>query len=292
VRLATIRQPDGTTRAARVEGEDVVLLPFGDVGQLLASGDEWVELAAREGPRVRLEEAELACVVPSPSKVFCVGLNYLRHVLEEGGEVPSYPTLFAKFPEALTGPHDCLTLPRGSHSVDWEAELVVVIGKTIRDADEIRAGAAIAGFSVGNDVSMRDWQRRTTQWLQGKTWEAASPVGPVLVTPDEVGGTRPDLAIRCIVDDVVMQNARTSDLLFDPVELVAYISSLLTLRPGDLVFTGTPEGVGFARTPPVYLQPRQVMITEIEGIGQLVNKLLAEGDLQPASTDARRLTER
>lgn len=277
MRLATITRADGATSAARLEGDQAVLLPFPDVGAMLASGDQWREEAAGPGETQRLEEAALCPVVPSPSKVFCVGLNYLRHVREGGGEVPSHPSLFAKFPEALTGPYNDIELPQASTSVDWEAELTIVIGRTIRGADQTEAADAIAGFTIGNDVSMRDWQRRTTQWLQGKTWESCSPVGPVLVTTDEIGSARPDLRVSCLVDDELMQDAKTSDLLFDPVDIVAYVSTIITLRPGDLIFTGTPEGVGAARTPPVFIQPGQVVTTRIEGVGEMRNRFVTPG---------------
>jgi acylpyruvate hydrolase len=275
MQLVTVRTDTGTS-AARVENGDVVFLPYGDVGELLASGDDWPARAGAEGRRTQQDAVELGPIVPRPSKVFCVGLNYLRHVQESGGEVPSYPSLFAKFADALTGPYDEIVLPAASQRVDWEAELVVVIGRPIRNASEGEAMAAIAGFSIGNDVSMRDWQRRTTQWLQGKTWESSSPVGPALVTPDEVGGVRPDLAVTCLVDGQIMQDARTSDLLFDPVAVVSYASEVMTLRPGDLIFTGTPDGVGAARTPPVFIQDGQVVTTRIEGLGEMVNTFVAE----------------
>ncbi len=192
MQLVTVRTGTGTS-AARIDNGDVVFLPYGDVGELLASGDDWETRASAEGRRAPRESIDLGLIVPRPSKIFCVGLNYLRHIRESGGEVPSHPTLFAKFADALTGPYDDIVLPAASTRVDWEAELVVVIGRPTRNAGEEEARAAIAGFSIGNDVSMRDWQRRTTQLLQGKTWELSSPVGPALVTPDEVGGVRPDL---------------------------------------------------------------------------------------------------
>jgi acylpyruvate hydrolase len=279
MRLVTVRTQDGT-RAARIDDEEIVLLPFADVGDLLASGEDWLTRAGAGsgagGPRQPLQGADLAPVVLKPSKVFCVGLNYLRHAQEAGREVPSHPSLFAKFSDALTGPYDEIVLPAASQSVDWEAELVVVIGRSVRNASEDEAISAIAGFSVGNDVSMRDWQRRTTQWLQGKTWESCSPVGPALVTVDEVGGPRPDLAITCLLDGQTMQEARTADLLFDSVHVVAYASTIMTLRPGDLIFTGTPDGVGMARTPPVFIQDGQVVTTRIEGLGEMVNTFIAE----------------
>jgi acylpyruvate hydrolase len=275
MRLVTVRTEDGTS-AGRLDDADVVMLPFSDVGALLASGEDWQARAAAEGPRQPLDRTRLAPVVPDPFKVICVGLNYLLHVREGGGEVPSYPTLFAKFTDALTGPYDEIVLPTAAERVDWEAELLVVIGRAVRNATDDEAAAAIAGFSIGNDVSMRDWQRRTPQWLQGKTWESCSPVGPALVTPDEIGGVRPDLAISCLVDGETMQDARTSDLLFDPVHVVAYASTIGTLRPGDLIFTGTPDGVGFARTPPIFIQDGQSVTTRIEGLGEMVNTFVAE----------------
>lgn len=275
MKLGTVRLPDGTTKAGRVDDDGIVLLPFADVGQLLAGADSWREEAERQGERRPLEGLTFSQLVAQPSKVVCVGLNYLRHVREGGGQVPDHPSLFAKFPDALTGPFDDIVVPAASTSVDWEAELVIVIGRPVRGADEAKAAEAIAGFTVGNDVSMRDWQRRTTQWLQGKTWESSSPVGPVLVTTDEAGGPRPDLRVTCRLDGDVMQDARTSDLLFDPVDIVAYISTILTLRPGDLIFTGTPEGVGAARTPPVFIQPGQVVTTAIDGVGEMRNRFVS-----------------
>jgi len=274
MRLVTLRTDEGT-RAGRVDGDEVVVLPFADVGALLAS-DNWPGEAGGDGVRRPLASVELAQLVAQPSKVICVGLNYLLHIQEGSADVPAYPTFFAKYTDALTGPRDPITLPKASPNVDWEAELVVVVGRTVRNADEAAAGDAIAGFTVGNDLSMRDWQRRTAQWLQGKTWEKGSPIGPALVTPDELGGVRPDLRISCEVDGELMQDARTSSLLFDPVALVAYASTIVTMRPGDLIFTGTPEGVGAGRTPPVFLQPGQVMTTRIEGIGELINTCVAE----------------
>jgi acylpyruvate hydrolase len=257
------------------------LLPFEDVGALVRSGSGWQQRALQGGQRVALAGTDFAPVIPEPSKVICVGLNYLLHIREGGGEVPTHPTLFAKFPDALTGPYDDIALPAASERVDWEAELVVVIGSPLRGGAPDEAAAAIAGFTIGNDVSMRDWQRRTTQWLQGKTWESCSPVGPALVTIDEVGSARPDLAVSCLVDGETMQDARTSDLLFDPIELVAYASTVVTLRPGDLIFTGTPEGVGAGRTPPRFLQPGEVVTTRIEGLGQMENRFVEEKPPSP-----------
>ncbi|MDT7621493.1 MAG: acylpyruvate hydrolase [Pseudonocardiales bacterium] len=271
MRLATLRTPNGT-RAVRVEGDTAIELGAPDVGALLGMPDWPERAAATGGVRHTLAEADLAPVVPRPGKIFCVGLNYRTHILEMGRELPEYPTLFAKFPEALVGPADPVALDPASVAVDWEAELAVVIGTPVRRADEAGAAAAIAGFAVLNDVTMRDWQYRSVQWLQGKTFEASTPFGPVLVTPDELpGGVRPRLAIRCEVDGATVQSSDTADLVFDPVALVRYISRIVTLNPGDVIATGTPGGVGHARKPPRYLTDGSVLVTEIDGIGRLSN---------------------
>nr|BFE74793.1 hypothetical protein GCM10020092_080940 [Actinoplanes digitatis] len=191
-----------------------------------------------------MAEREYAPVVLSPGKVLCVGLNYRNHILEMGRDLPEYPTLFTKFADALIGAGDEILLPPESAAVDWEAELAIVIGHPVRRADEEAAIRAIVGFTVLNDVTMRDWQYRTTEWTQGKTFEATTPLGPVLVTPDELpGGVRPALPLSASVDGEMVQKADTSDLVFDPVALVRYISTIITLRPGDVIATGTPPAV-------------------------------------------------
>jgi acylpyruvate hydrolase len=274
MRLATIRTDTGT-RAGRVEGETVTLLPFADVGELLATGVDWAQRATDDGETVGLDGTDLAPVVPAPEKIICVGLNYRAHAAEANLELPEYPTLFAKFGRSLIGPHDELVLPGNSDKVDWEAELALIIGTPTRHADLEAAEAAIAGYTVLNDVSMRDWQRRTTQFLQGKTFERSTPVGPYLVTGDELENPR-RLHMTCTVDEQVMQDAWTDDLVFSAAEIVSYISGIITLAPGDLIATGTPSGVGGARRPPVFLEPGQTMRTKIDGVGELVNRCVAE----------------
>src|SRR3954451_5863019 len=160
-----------------------------------------------------------------------------------GHEVPTHPTLFAKYREALIGARDDIVLPAASQQVDWEAELALVVGRRVRRASHDEASDAIAGFTVTNDVSMRDWQNRSLEWLQGKSWENATPGGPWLTSPDELGGPDPDLEIRCEVDGIVRQAGRTSELVFSSADLVAYASEFVTLQPGDLVLTRTPPGV-------------------------------------------------
>lgn len=267
MRLATIRTGNGTM-AARLDGDVLVPLTASDVGELLAAGGRPRDRAG-ERP-VPVAEADFAPVVPRPQKILCVGLNYRNHILETGRDLPEYPTLFAKFADSLLGPRDDLVIPSVSERVDWEVELGVVIGRPVKRASVEESAAAIAGYTVVNDVSMRDWQRRTLQWLAGKMFERSTPAGPYLVTPDEVGDAK-DLEVRTEVDGVVMQQSSTSDLLFSPAEIIAYASQAITLRPGDLIATGTPGGVGDARKPPLYLRPGNTLRTWIENLGECLN---------------------
>jgi acylpyruvate hydrolase len=275
VRLATIRN-GGSTRAIRIDGDRYAALGAPDVGALLASPDWRREAEGAGAAQTPLDGVEYAPVVPRPGKIICVGLNYRAHILEMGRELPQAPTLFGKYAESLIGATDPVALPPETEAMDWEAELAVVIGAPVRRASEAAAAAAIAGFSVLNDVTMRDWQNRTKQWLQGKTFEGTTPLGPVLVTPDELpGGTTPALELRCAVDGEEMQKASTGDLVFGPVDLVRYISIILTLQPGDVIATGTPGGVGHARKPPRRLTDGSRLVTEISGIGRLDNRVSA-----------------
>jgi acylpyruvate hydrolase len=281
MRLATVRTGSGgggtatATAAARLEGDSLVLLDAPDVGALLRD-PRWRDIAAGDGERRPADAADHAPLVVHPGKVLCVGLNYRDHITEMGRPIPEYPTLFAKYPEALLGANDPIVLPDDSPCVDWEAELAVVIGSPVRRATPDTAAAAIAGFTVLNDVTMRDWQYRTPMWLQGKTFEGSSPVGPVLVTPDELpGGVHPKLELTCHVDGEQVQRDNTSRLVFSAVDLIEYTSRILTLQPGDVISTGTPGGVGHSRVPPRYLQAGMSMVTEIEGIGRLTNPVVA-----------------
>ncbi|GAY07739.1 fumarylacetoacetate hydrolase family protein [Pseudonocardia sp. N23] len=268
MRLATIRTATGT-RAVRVDESSAVETGDADVRALLEHPD-WVHRAATAaGPAHPVADLDYAPLVPSPEKIVCAGLNYRDHVLEMGNELPEFPTLFAKYAPSLVGAHDDVVLPVVSDNVDWECELVVVIGSSVRHADDEQAAAAIAGYTVMNDVSIRDYQRRTSQFLQGKIFEKSTPLGPVLVTPDELpdGGW----AISTELDGEVVQSSSTDQLVFSAVDLVKYLSAIITLNPGDVIATGTPGGVGAARTPQRWLVDGTVMVTTVEGIGQLRN---------------------
>lgn len=272
MKLATIRTNDGT-RAVRLEGDTLVDLGYTDVGAYLAAGSPEVS----GGETHPAEGADFAPVVPHPSKVICVGHNYRNHIQEMGRELPAYPTLFPKFADSLIGAYDDIAKPAETDALDWEVELTIVIGKPVRRATEQEAADAIAGFTVMNDVSVRDWQFRTVEWTQGKIWDSSTPVGPYVVTPDELpGGVRPALQVRTTVDGQVMQQDDTGTLLFDPVHLVQYVSTIIRLNPGDLIATGTPAGVGHARDPKVYLVGGETVVTEVEGLGACSNAVVKE----------------
>lgn len=277
MKLATLRINDRTTAVRIDEGIATEIVGFADVGELLAIAP-WRAIAASAAGYTyvlsAIEPSAWAPVVPHPSKIVCVGLNYRSHILEMGRTLPEFPTLFAKYPEALLGAFDPIMLPLGAaDNVDWEGELAVIIGSTARRIDETQAEAAIGGYSVMNDVTMRDYQYRTVEWFQGKTFEATTPFGPYLVTSDEFafGGE-----LRTEVNDEKVQSTPTDDLVFSPAALVSYISHIITLNPGDVIATGTPGGVGHARDPKRYLRAGDVLTTTIEGIGTLRNDVIAE----------------
>ena len=204
-----------------------------------------------------------------PGKVICCGLNYGDHIAETGRERPAYPTLFAKYADTLLPDGADIVLPAGLE-VDHEAELAVVVGAELRGANREEAEAAIGGYTVANDISVRDWQRRTLQWFQGKAWDATTPIGPVVVAPDAID-PKAGVDVVCRVNGVERQRGSTRTLVFDCADLLAYVSTFTVLRPGDVVLTGTPGGVGMAMTPPTYLADGDVVETEIPGIGTLTN---------------------
>ncbi|MFF4776297.1 fumarylacetoacetate hydrolase family protein [Microtetraspora fusca] len=281
MKLATLRV-NGSTRAVRLDGDRLIDLGAPDLGELLSQDDWAADAAAVDAGAATtypVESADFAPVVPRPSKVVCVGLNYKNHIQEMGRDLPQYPTLFAKFADCLLGAADDIARPEETAEFDWEVELAVVIGKPVRRAKGAEAEAAIAGFTVLNDITCRDWQFRTREWLQGKMWDSSTPVGPYLVTPDELpGGVRPELEVTLSVDGEVMQHDNTGDLLFDPVALVEYVSTIVRLNPGDIIATGTPGGVGHARTPKRYLTGGERVVTEIQGIGRLENTVAKDGE--------------
>lgn len=261
----------GATRAAFVTGEGLFLQPESSLSGLLAD-DAWEQRDPRQGELVDPQDVEFAQLV-QPSKVICIGLNYRAHILERGREVPEFPTLFAKYSDALCSPYADIARPPHVDSLDWEGELCIVIGRESYMVDRKDALSHVAGYTVGNDTSLRDWQHRTLQWFQGKNLERATPIGDTLVTGDEIDHAA-DLRLTTTVDGEVVQDARTSDLVFGPAELVAYVSSVTRLQPGDIIMSGTPGGVGAARNPPRFLEAGSVVEVTLEDVATCRNRII------------------
>lgn len=273
MKISTLRLPDRLV-AARHDGDTYTeITGFTDVGMLLQHPN-WQELSAHaHGPTHCALSADLAPVIPQPGKIICIGMNYREHILERGTAFPEHPTIFAKYADALAGASDNIPLPPEDDQLDWEGELAVIIGSPGRRINEADALNHVAGYTVLNDISMRGFQSRTHQWLQGKTWQNSTPVGPALATPDELptGAT-----IRTTIDGKVVQKSTIDDLLFEIPEIISYLSTIITLRPGDIISTGTPSGVGTARTPKRFLRAGEHLETTIEGIGALSNQIITE----------------
>ena len=260
--------------AALVDGD--VMRPLDGVAELgAASPAEVLAAPALTGEAIPLADVTLRPVVPRPGKIVCVGLNYRAHVDEGVFEVPDYPALFPKYADALVAAGAPVLVPPESTAVDFEAELALVIGRSVRRARGDEALAAVGGYTIANDVTMRDYQYKTHQWLQGKTWASSTPLGPWLVTPDEVGDAGA-LGISLTLNGETMQDASTSAFIFDVPTLIATISEFMPLHPGDVVLTGTPSGVGYRRDPKVLLRDGDRMVVEIENVGRLENPVVAE----------------
>jgi acylpyruvate hydrolase len=278
MRLASIVFSDGGAAAVVRDGRAARIDGYRDVGELFAAGTNGIEAArAAESQGVWSDFAASAVEAPvrNPGAVFCVGLNYREHILEMGRELPVHPTLFAKLPRALTGPSEPVELPSASPEVDYEGELVVVVGRAGRDIPEDQAHEHIGGYTLMNDVSMRDWQYRTLQWFAGKNFERATPFGPYVVTPDMVDLDAAEIVVT--VNGELRQQSSLSDLLFSPAQLIADISRITTLQPGDLIATGTPGGVGHALKPPRHLCDGDVVEVAVDGVGILSTRFAAAG---------------
>jgi acylpyruvate hydrolase len=229
-------------------------------------------LQASDGREVA--EQDFAPAVPAPGRILCLGLNYSEHALEGGRAVPTWPDAFVRGADSLLGPYADLVRPALTDRFDYEAELGIVIGAGGRYITADKALDAIAGFVVVNDASARDWQRAATQWTAGKNFTGSMPIGPEVVTTDEVDAS--DLAISSVLNGTVMQSARTSQMLVDVPSAVEFFSSFTRLAPGDVIATGTPGGVGFARTPPVFMNPGDVIEVTVENVGTIRNRVVAE----------------
>lgn len=218
-------------------------------------------------------QVTLGTPIPNPGKIICVGRNYKEHAKEMKGDIPEHPVLFAKFSNALIGPEDAIEKTKFTEKLDYEVELVAVIGKEASCVKQEDALDYIAGYTIGNDTSARDLQKRTLQWLQGKTLDRSTPIGPWVIPADEIGDPG-SLSVKSYVNGEERQGSATSKLIFSIPFLVAFISDLMTLSPGDIIMTGTPEGVGTAMNPPQYLQPGDIVTLEIENIGRMENRVV------------------
>ena len=282
MRLATIATPRGPRLHVRGRSGYVdVADAAGDPGltalkHVLAAGrpamDAIRTVESRDGREVPPEQ--FAAAVPEPPRILCLGLNYSEHALEGGREVPTWPDAFVRGSDSVLGPYADLIKPALTSRFDYEAELGVVIGAGGRYIRAEKALDAIAGFVVLNDASARDWQRAASQWTAGKNFAGSMPIGPEVVTPDEVDVS--DLAISSSLNGTVMQSARTAQMLVSVPAAVEFFSSFTRLAPGDVIATGTPAGVGFARTPPVWLEPGDVIEVTVEDIGTIRNRVVAE----------------
>lgn len=233
-----------------------------------------------------LEHPQLAAPVPDPEKILCVGLNYQLHANEFGDAVPDTPNVFAKFANSLIGPHDTIGIPSATAEVDFEGELAVVIGRRCRHVTADDALAYVAGCMAFNDVTARDLQRRTSQWTAGKAIDTFGPCGPAVVSLDEVGELD-NLRLRTTLNGALMQHASISEMIYSVPETIAFLSSLMTLTPGDVIATGTPHGVGFRRDPPIFMRSGDVVEVEIDRIGTISNRVAAEEIPGPSGQPVR-----
>jgi 2-keto-4-pentenoate hydratase/2-oxohepta-3-ene-1,7-dioic acid hydratase in catechol pathway len=283
VKLCTFRIGDGPPRAGVWTERGIVDLAGVDASlpasiievlMLGEAGLERAQAAAARGPAVAREVVTLLAPVPRPSKIVCIGLNYRDHAAEVNLPLPEYVTVFAKWPNTLIGDGEPIVIPSESHRVDYEAELAFVIGRSARHVPEADAYKYIAGYTCFNDVSVRDYQNRTSQWTLGKVFDTHGPCGPVLVTRDEVPDPQA-LRIECSIDGERLQNSSTSQMVFGIPKLVAELSAVMTLEPGDLVATGTPAGVGTSRNPRRWIRPGERVRVSIERVGVLENPAVA-----------------
>jgi 2-keto-4-pentenoate hydratase/2-oxohepta-3-ene-1,7-dioic acid hydratase in catechol pathway len=293
MRLVRYEGNDGAIRLGALTNNGVIHLEnaaasmgfateaFRDTSSFLSAGDAAIQQAqkvvqeAAESAFTALSSVKLRAPVPRPGKIIAVGLNYRDHSIEAGAkELPKTPIIFAKFPTSISGPGDSIVLPHGDSQVDYEAELAVVIGKKTKAISAAEALQNVAGYMPLNDVSARTWQFADKQWVRGKSCDTFCPTGPYLTTRDEISDPQ-SLSISARVNGTTLQNSNTSRMIFGVAALIEFISASITLEPGDIIATGTPEGVGVFRTPPIFLKPGDIVEIEIEKLGLLRNPVVA-----------------
>jgi 2-keto-4-pentenoate hydratase/2-oxohepta-3-ene-1,7-dioic acid hydratase in catechol pathway len=291
MRFLTFRRPGGAPEPGVLAGDSILPLApagFPDMLALISGGAGALTkisnliAEASQDRLIGLASVSLTAPIPRPPKVICVGLNYRDHAIESRMEIPKVPTIFCKFSTAVIGPGENIVLPRNSTQPDYEAEFAFIIGKGGRHIAPERWQEYIFGYTNLNDVSARDFQMATTQWIMGKTFDTFCPMGPWVVTADEISDPH-SLDIKISVNGETLQSSNTRHLIFRIPDLIVHLSSVFTLEPGDVVSTGTPAGVGFARKPPRFLKPGDEVVVEVEGLGALRNSVIAEA--QAASAD-------
>ncbi len=271
MRLVTFQAEAGSTPQAGIVAGDQVIGLGKDMLSVIAAGT----LPVLAGPRYDRAAVKLLAPIPRPPKFICVGMNYRDHAREAGVEIPSVPTIFSKFSNVVIGPGAPIVLPKNSTRPDYEAEFAFVIGPGGRHIPAARALDHVFGYTIVNDVSARDHQTTTSQWLISKSFDTFAPMGPWIVTRDEIADPHA-LDLQLEIGGEILQHSNTRELVFGVPALIEYISSVVTLEPGDIVATGTPAGVGFARKPPRYLRPGDEVVIRIQGIGELRNPVIGE----------------
>ena len=267
------REKPGLWQTGKIVDLRAIFPEIPDVGERFFT-DGWLQRIEKIKDPGQMLDVRLGCPINRPSKIICLGLNYLDHREESNFEKPQRPLLFSKTPNALTGPFDPILLPRSGDQIDWEAELAVVIGKAGKRIAASKALDYVAGFSVMNDVSGRQAQFSDGQWFRGKSFDTFAPMGPALVTVDEIENLQ-NLKVTARVNGKVMQDGNSADMLFDIPTIIAFISQDITLMPGDIISTGTPSGVGIFRDPPVLLKAGDVVECEVENVGFIRNRVKA-----------------
>lgn len=256
------------------------VLEFISAGRAAWDGGRVALAAAKPSDMVRLEDVQLLAPIERPGKILCVGLNYRDHAAESKMQLPKTPVIFTKFSTAIIGHHANVVLPKATSQPDYEAELAIVIGKPGRHIASSDWQDHVFGYTILNDVTARDIQFSTSQWSLSKSFDTFAPMGPAIVTTDEISDPHA-LDIRLSIGSEILQNSNTRELIFKVPELIAYLSSVLTLEPGDMISTGTPAGVGFARSPQRWLLPGDIMTVEIESIGMLINPVVVSTEVLP-----------
>ena len=281
MRLVTFKGPDGNPRPGALLEDQVVDISdqVRSIRELIDAGPELLlsirEALGKKRGHTPLSQVTLLAPILSPPRIFCLGLAYRDHAIETHQEIPKVPTIFLKLTSALNGPHSTVVIPKLTQQPDYEAEFAFVIGKGGKNIPAERWQEHVFGYTIMNDVSARDIQMSTSQWSLGKGFDTFAPLGPVIVTQDEIPDPH-SLDIKLSIGGEVLQHSNTRELIFKIPDLISYISSITPLEAGDIISTGTPAGVGLGRTPHRWLQPGETIVTEIQGIGQLVNPVVAE----------------